>query len=57
MLLEPSLLQHHLEVKLSLAESPSSVVEETEAWGHHGPCLRTGSSSYQSQQVRLPELY
>lgn len=50
MLSGPSLLQHHLEVKLSLAESPSSVVEETEARGHHGPCLRTGSS-YQSQQV------
>lgn len=31
MLLRPSLLQQHFEVKLSLAESPCSAAEETEA--------------------------
>ena len=35
--LRPSLLQHGFEVKLSLAESPCSAVEETKAWGGPGP--------------------
>lgn len=46
MLLEPSLLQHHFEVKLSLVGSPCSAVEEIEAWGDPRPCLGTDSRSY-----------
>lgn len=55
MLLQPSILEHRFEVKLSLAESSCSAVEETRAWGGPGRAERqiavhtkAGRDSFQS---------